>query len=98
MIKRFPKSRIHYPKSGDKQPEATACLFHNDTLAITIKTVKENPPGKLVVQYGLCKECQYALLMDKDGFAKRIDKQLCKRLEDYEQNKAKGAQYESGNV
>lgn len=86
-MKRYPKQRILYPKLGDEQPEATACLFHIDTIAITIKTVIENPPGKLVVQYGLCKECQYALLMDKDGFARRIDNTLCKRLEDYEANK-----------
>ena len=80
------KSRIYYPVRGDKQPEATACLFHPSVIAITKKTVRDTKGG-LFYQYGLCKECEFELLTSPRRFAEEISKQLEKVLADVYKNK-----------
>lgn len=84
------KSRIYYPKAGDKPPETVACLFHPTIQAITKKTVTESKPNGITVQYGLCWQCEGKLKLDRDGkFKVAIDRMLCKRLEDFDKQKAK---------
>lgn len=83
------KRRIYYPSKGEKVPQV-ACLFHSNTEAITKKTVKETN-GEMVVQYGLCWQCEGKLKLDRDGkFKIEIDQRLCKTLEDYDKNKKGG--------
>lgn len=81
------KRRIYYPSKGDEAPKQVACIFHPNTEAITKKTVKETN-GEMVVQYGLCWQCEGKLKLDRDGkFKIEIDRRLCKTLEDYDKNK-----------
>lgn len=83
------KRRIYYPKAGEQvATDKVACLFHPNTQAITKKTTKENKPDGITIQYGLCWQCEGKLKLDRDKkFMIEIDKMLCKRLEDYEQQK-----------
>jgi hypothetical protein len=80
------KHRIHYPARGEKQPEATACLFHPTIVALTKKTVRDTKTDKYY-QYGLCKECEGELVLHPRRFAREINNELEKVLADVYKNK-----------
>src|SRR5437879_513580 len=80
------KHQIYYPARGDEQPEITCCLFHPEVPALTKKTVRDSNTGKFY-QYGLCKDCEFELLMNKKRFAQEISDKLEKVLAAVYKNK-----------
>ncbi len=69
-----------YTPGVDKKVEVVGCLIHSHIPAVQTYRVREI--GNFgVVEYGLCKKCNYALKMDKKGFAVILNEELSRRVD-----------------